>query len=318
MELHAGQRWLLKLKSLILIVLSISCVAAPAQAAAVLEGVAQEKEIVIVVAPDRPLREEFISSLTTSLPASYNTRIIAPVEFPDSNLDKADYIVVLGSGSLQVVRDRDVHLPVIASYISSMSYQKNLSDKVIESVLFPSANLGAQMRLARKLLPNADSVGVLISPDFKNHIPKIDAYAGKHGFKLEIAVWNGKENLPKVLNKLLKKSDYLLALEDPKVFNRNTVKSILLTSYRKNKVVIGPNVSYVKAGSLATTWCSTNDVAIAVVEAIEFFKKNKQLPKTEILSCLSVTINKQVAKSLSIRIPKDIENGKLIVDEGEE
>ncbi len=273
-----------------------------------------EKEVIIVVAPDRPLRKEFLSSLTSSLPGVYRSRIVAPDKFSDTDLGNADYVVVLGSGSLQVVRDRKVKLPVIASYISPLTYRSDEEDQTHESVLFPSADWGVQMQLAQELLPQARTVAVLISPDYVKHVPELEKYAKVHGLKLEVAEWNGTENLPKVLNKLLKKSDYLLALEDSKVFNRNTVKSILLTSYRKNKVVIGPNASYVKAGSLATVWCTTDDVALAVVEAIEFYKLNQRLPDTGSLSCRSVAINKQVAKSLSITIPESIESGKLIID----
>lgn len=272
-------------------------------------------EMIIVVAPDRPLRTEFVASLTAILPKNSLSHIVTPDEFSNIDLENTGFVVALGGVSLQAVRQRKIKLPVIASYISALSYQPDAIRSVSESVLFPTANIGVQMRLAGRLLPQVRTVGILISPEFQKNIPEIASYAKRYGYALEVAIWDGKENLPRLLNKLLKEADYLLAIEDPNVFNRNTIKSILLTSYRKNKVVIGPNISYVATGSLATTWCSTDDIAKAVINTIEYFKLKQHLPESSDFFCYSVKVNEQVAKSLSITIPEDIMTGKFIVEE---
>mgnify|MGYP000240577019 FL=1 len=98
----------------------------------------------------------------------------------------------------------------------------------------------------------------------------------------------------------------LLAITDPLIYNSHSVKNILLTAYRHRKPVIGYSDSFVQAGAVAAVYTSPQTVSDKAASIItDFFDNNWQFDRN-IYSTndFSVSVNRQVATSLEISLPK--------------
>ncbi len=117
-----------------------------------------------------------------------------------------------------------------------------------------------------------------------------------------IAEVDGPDDLSRQLLGLLGRSDILLGTDDSSIYNADNLKTILLTSYSRNKVLIGPSAPFIDAGSLSTTYSSPQDMARSVAYLLE-----QGLPPqtTSYPRYFSVLSNAQVARSLGIPLPDD-------------
>jgi putative tryptophan/tyrosine transport system substrate-binding protein len=120
-----------------------------------------------------------------------------------------------------------------------------------------------------------------------------------------VQIING--DLPAAIDKLLQNSDVLLALPDYKIYNRHSVKNILLSAYRLRIPVVGFSDSFVNAGAVAATYSSPDQIARQLTSIILDRMKNGALPDTGTVypEYFSVSTNRQVANALYISLPSE-------------
>jgi len=102
------------------------------------------------------------------------------------------------------------------------------------------------------------------------------------------------------LQALLNKSDVLLGLDDPDVYNPKTAKNLLLSSYARQQALIGPNAGFVKAGCLASTYSDQTDWLAILDELLD--RPPATWPRTLYPKHFKVLTNPQVARSLGIEL----------------
>lgn len=259
------------------------------------------KPSIALIAPSGKLTEEIHRLLKEQL-TDHSIHQLSPEQASRDAIANDTRLISLGSKSFVKAQTIAADKPLLAAYLSPQkNYPQGSATQVTR--FYTGVSFDSQIQLAKQLLPKAKTIGVLVSPKFKQQLLPLKAAAEKAGMAINIQEWDGKGSLAKALNHLLKTSDYLLAVEDPAIYNRNTIKTILLTSYRKNKVVIGPNASYVKAGSLASIICSPEEITMAIAKLV----RNNETPNSHQLLCSSMKLNHHVAKSLSINVPKHFE-----------
>lgn len=168
-----------------------------------------------------------------------------------------------------------------------------------DSVIYWSASLAQQLQLAHLLFPSLKRVGILGGNDIAGY-RGLNRYAKEHGIEL---TWQGAtaEAISRQSSDLIGRNDLLIAPYDPDVYNRDTIKAILLSTYRQGKVLIGPNATYVNAGALASVYYSSEALSEKVAQAIQSFTKNNYFTNGQAMKP-EVMINHQVAKSLGINI----------------
>jgi len=105
------------------------------------------------------------------------------------------------------------------------------------------------------------------------------------------------------LKKTLENNGVLLVVPDALIFNRETAQPILLTTYRHQKPVFGYSLSYVKAGTLAAVSSTAKQIAKQAGElAVKAEQVSSLLPPPQAPRYFSITVNYQVARSLSLPI----------------
>ncbi|MFL1546322.1 ABC transporter substrate-binding protein [Pseudomonas sp. O39] len=165
------------------------------------------------------------------------------------------------------------------------------------SLLWSDPPLARQLNLIANILPQARRIGVLYGADSEFLLRELAQYAAPMGLEIVPQLWdNISDSRP--LQNLLKNSDVLLGLDDPRLYNPKTVKNLLLSSYSQQLPLVGPNAGFVKAGSLASTYSDQADWLDVLDRLLDHSPAS--WPRTLYPEHFKVVGNSQVARSLGI------------------
>lgn len=157
-------------------------------------------------------------------------------------------IITLGpQAAMRAARDA----PLLAA-IDCMSTQAGASAQAVPAAI----PLEQQLTWLKRLLPGARYIGVLYDPAQNTEL--VDALAtALRGTDLNpvLAPVATPAMLPAALARLSSSADVLLAVPDTTVYKRETVKALLLFSFRHKLPLIGLSEAWVQAGALyALDW----------------------------------------------------------------
>lgn len=218
--------------------------------------------------------------------------------------DSGTLLVAVGVQALQHAAGQKGSQPVIGVLIPQPVFEKirvSAANPNI-SAIFLDQPPSRQMRLLHKLLPRADSVGILLGPTSMQGSAALAKAAKDAGLRAVMATIEAENDLSPSLRQLLETSSALLAVPDPLVHQRGTAQTMLLTSYRYQKPVIGYSQAYVTAGALAAVYSGPGDIARQAAEIANNYPGQTALPPPQPPRYFSVGINRQVARSLGIEI----------------
>jgi len=224
----------------------------------------------------------------------------------DFSRENPDLIVAVGVSAAQELAAQNLAIPVLAVLIPRQAFEKiaRQRDHKLFSAVFLDQPLARQMELIRLALPDRGRVGVVLGPDSLWAQKSLQAAAS--GAKLGLAVEkiSAAEELLPALQRVLAESDVLLAVPEPLVFNKGTVQSLLLTTYRYQEPVIGFSHAYVKAGALASVHTTPEQVGRQAGEVVSrvLVSRPAWLPPPEYPKYFSVSVNYQVARSLGLSV----------------
>ncbi|MCG6577913.1 ABC transporter substrate-binding protein [Pseudomonas sp. AF32] len=182
------------------------------------------------------------------------------------------------------------------------------------SLLWSDPPVARQLRLIRSVLPQVRRVGVLYDGHSEFLLKEIRQVAAPLGLEIVTERWDDT-NDSRPLQDLLGQSDVLLGLDDPDLYNPKTVKNLLLSSYARQRALIGPSAAFVKAGSLASTYSDQEDWLAILDELLD--RPASSWPRTLYPPRFKVLSNRQVARSLGIE-PIDTESVASQLAEGEQ
>jgi len=181
------------------------------------------------------------------------------------------------------------------------------------SLLWSDPPLARQLQLIRKILPQARRIGVLYGTDSEFLLKELHQAAHPLGLEIVAERWDDT-NDSRPLQSLLKSSDVLLGLDDPRLYNPKTAKNLLLSSYARQLALIGPNAGFVKAGSLASTYSDQDDWLQVLDDLLD--RPTTHWPRTLYPQPFKVLSNPQVARSLGVE-PIDEQSVATQLAEGE-
>lgn len=213
-------------------------------------------------------------------------------------------VVSIGPAAFSRVRQANRSAPILAMLVekSFIDGFAELAPGQISGVLY-DVPLLRQALTGKVILPQANTISILATTTsvelYEPLIDKLPAY----GMKARVFVVDHNEDLIPTLVRALGYGDFLLAGPDDAIYNPRTIKHILLTAYRRNKIVIGPSQAYVKAGALASSYPPFTAMADLGAEFIDQFLAKGKFPEPAYSPVFRVEINDQVARSLNIPVP---------------
>ena len=217
---------------------------------------------------------------------------------------KNTLVITVGENLLPwLATEKDNYAAVLAFSVSSIEYYPKFHDQKKITALFRDQPLSRQLQLAKLILPNLRRVGIIVG---HKGLP-IGIAELEHGSQLEIQSIDieDKPDWPKYLSQLVADNDVLLGVDDPNIYNAESIRSILLTTYRHGKLLIGPGRSFVRAGSLASCYTTPSQNLQQLTDMVASILRNKNLPRPQYPRSFQVEINSQVAESLGLNVPDE-------------
>lgn len=237
----------------------------------------------------------------------------------DQDTDPGALVLALDSGALAEVRANNDEQPVVSLFSSSHEIDRvvdNRDDRF--SAIYSDPPLDRQARLGRLVIPRARTAAILTSRDRAGDYEPLIASMQLMGLEARVFVVSSSDTLIRDLNRALAYGDFLLATPDSRVFNRNTVKPLLLTSYRRNRLVIGPSRPFVDAGSVASTYTPAREQVDEGLELVSRWYDSGELPAARYPEHFKVAVNEQVARSMNLPLPSEGELRESLISREDE
>jgi len=245
-------------------------------------------------------------------------KVMALKEGDSLRADPGQLLVAVGTGAMEALAQKNLPQPVLSVLVPRAAFEKvaRQSDHQGDPRIFSAITLdqpwARQFALIRHALPGRTKVGILLSPNSSEIATALNAAAKAAGFVAVIETVDVEANLLTTLKRLLGESDVVLAVPDPLIYNRNTVQSILLTTYRHQVPLLGFSPSYVKAGAIAAVFSVPEQIGQQAAEMIQRLVADRRLPLPQPPRYFSVGVNTQVARSLGISLDDEASlNNKL-------
>jgi ABC-type uncharacterized transport system substrate-binding protein len=191
------------------------------------------ERITVLVSGPSPAGDEFIHTLRDTLDER-GKRQLSVRNINDAPLaEKNTLLIAVGVQALQhAVRQKSA--AVLGVLIPQPAFERIQAATPHEnlSAIFLDQPPARQMHLLRHLLPDTDSVGILLGPTSARAGESLARAAREHKLKPVLATIQAESDLLPALKPLLETSGALLAVPDPLVHQPGTAQTLLLTSYR--------------------------------------------------------------------------------------
>jgi putative ABC transport system substrate-binding protein len=217
-----------------------------------------EHSVLVLSSRDSPVYRQVTESFQATLRAEVAGLEFVSLTLKDDSPDQqeklesfrqqgVDLVFALGSRATKLAAERFPERPVVATMVLPLSDLQALPNVTGVALEFPVAD---QIQWMRRLLPGAHRIGVLYDPARNQEwVDAARRAADKEGLTLvPIAVKSARE-LPVGLKRLARDADVLWAISDKTVFSSQTLKQVLLSSFRNKIPVVGLSRSWVKAGA---------------------------------------------------------------------
>ncbi len=104
----------------------------------------------------------------------------------------------------------------------------------------------------------------------------------------------------------LGRAQVLLAVPDQAIVHVDTIRTILLTTYRRNMGVIGFSSDMVQAGALATMYSDIEDINTQLADMVAQVAASGALPMPQYPRYVKVAVNEGVARSLGVQVGSSV------------
>ncbi|NWO05926.1 MAG: ABC transporter substrate-binding protein [Alteromonadaceae bacterium] len=218
---------------------------------------------------------------------------------PDNKL-----AITIGPSAFADVRKNYPEADILALLVNKRfieDYREELPGKL--GVVYNDVPLLRQALTGQAILPQAQKIALLATTESAGLYDDLMDQLPDFGLQARIFIADTDDQLIPALNRALAYGDFLLAASDNRIYNPRNIKPILLTAYRRNRILIGPSQGYVRAGALASSYVPFVVIAEQASTQLQRYLSEGEFPKTEYPDTFSVEVNEQVARSLNIPLP---------------
>lgn len=274
---------------------------------------ARAAELIIAATQVGPALQQFVADLSKRRPDD-QVRLVAAGQLPaPSALPAHSRLILLGADTLDWRLSDTGGPPTLVLQISRVQAHKRLVNTRPPklSLLWNDPPPARQLQLIRQLLPQAHRVGLLYSDDSRFLVNEIRQQAAALGLAVTHWYWpDTRDSRP--LNRMLDESDVVLGLDDPILYNPDSIKGVLLASYNRKLPLIGPTAAFIRAGSLSSSYSDQQDWLDTLDHLLS--QPPQDWPREAYPSQFKVLSNPQVARSLGIDSGDDQEQARRLLE----
>lgn len=272
----------------------------------------QAWELVVVVSDAGGAYGEFANALQQFVEGSaWNIRWSGDGDAFARAAPKADLIIAVGSEATRSSLKRTT-APVLATLLPRQAFEKIAAEldsprpRGSLSAIYLDQPVHRLLGLAHHLLPDRPHVGVLTGTDSRAQIPALRMTASSQGQLIVTEDVDGETPLITALQQVFARSDLLLALPDNAIYRRENVRTILLTSYRFQKPLIGFSQALVSAGALAGVFSTPSQIARQTADFLRMWTpEGTGLPPPQMPTLFTIAVNRNVAQALGLKLPDE-------------
>lgn len=260
---------------------------------AMAEQTALQDTLVLIAEKESPILLRLLSKLKEAAPENiYKVSTSkSPVQLTDD-----DYAVLVGAKVPSYFEPRS-HKRTIAVFVS----EKQASKLQVQTSIWLEPPLSRQLTLANLVVPGNKKIGVLVNGE-TDKSKQLSGLTNAQQQQLKIVDLAEYENINQALYHVLKNTRLLLGTYNQDIYSAANMKNILITSYRQQKVLIGPSRAYLKAGSFATSYSNLTHISQRLIDIIKQHKADSSWISSGYNPYYRVLYNKQVARSLNLPV----------------
>lgn len=274
---------------------------------------ANAADVLLTGVEDSPGVQSFVQALRELRPGD-QVRFQPLAELPSPSALAHDIrLILLDLPSLDWRLQSEQGPPTLVLRISRLQARQRLGEAhpLHLSLLWSDPPLERQLQLTRILLPQTKRIGVLYDDHSEFLLAELRRAAHFLGLEVVTQRWDNTHD-SRPLQTLLNRSDVLLGLDDPDLYNPKTAKNLLLSTYSRQLALIGPNAGFVRAGSLASTYSDQSDWLSILDNLLD--QPPATWPRTYYPLRFKVSSNSQVARSLGIEQINDASVATLLAE----
>lgn len=265
-------------------------------------------QILLVMSESSIIYSQVASAFSQSLAGKYplQTRLLEEMQAADwaSVRSPSVLVVAVGGRAVRAVPESEHQGNVLALMVPRASIDESLKDSGRHSAVIFDPPPERYFSFVKHLLPTAKRIGTIVSDDISMH--GYSAAASKAGLTLVMEQVKVQEDVPRALQNLLPMVDGLLLAPDPVAVNERTVRHILMASYRHKVPVIGYSKGLARAGAVGALIAGPEEIGrLGGLMARQWSPDGEALPAIRYAERFQVDFNRQVARSLGVRIPDE-------------
>ena len=271
---------------------------------------AADRKVTIIKSSNNSYFQQTIETIKGTIGNSVTVEItdVDAIETEQKSVEDSDLIITLGNRAAQKVNQDFENLPVIHAYVTLKQQQAFPPNQSNRTTVLLNQPISRYLAFSRYLL-DIQSIGIMsqsrliLNQTQDKILEELKLSLNQYQLKLT-------DSLLTSLRRLLKQNDALLMLPDQSIYNRDTLKGVLLTSYRHRIPVISYSPAHVKSGALASIYSSPTDIGNQIGELLNDFliDSRKFRSRTLFASYYSIATNMKVARALNLNLPDE---GKL-------
>lgn len=273
---------------------------------------AQAAVVTVVLSDESAPYQEAAEAVEAALrPQHRVVRVLADkLAISGTALSRANLIVTVGVKAADLIAAQGGSTPVFAVlvtedwYLSQGRARLSAGGRSAGAIVLEQP-LSRQLRLVRSAFPKADTIGAVVGHRNAGMLEALQAAAEAEGFELASAVVESESALVPTLGQVLKEADLLLAVPDAEVLNRNTVQSVLMTTYRYRDPMVGYSKALSRAGALVSLYSSPEQIGRQAGEVAGKALIGGKLPGMLWPKYFSISVNDHVARSLGVDVPAE-------------
>jgi hypothetical protein len=248
----------------------------------------------IVSDDDSRLTRQIVEDLTVRLKWTMAAFI------PSSNI-----YITIGPSALRAQLARPSDGVIIAAYTSGAVFRSLLAaapkaQRSRTTALYAEPSPADQLRLIGMLYKRPVRIAALVGRQSGQLASQLREQASHDGVDLHIEPMDAQDlNLALAQ---LGKTQVLLAVPDHSVYHTESIRNILLTTYRRNVGVIGFSSDMVNAGALASTYSDIEDINTQLAEMVAEMAGAGTLPAQQYPRYFKVKVNEGIARSLGVQV----------------
>jgi len=267
------------------------------------------RELRVITASDAEPGRQMLAALKARYPA---LQADAEPRVLDARSGPAIYVSV-GPAALRRALSADLKGPLISVLTSSQTYRQwtgldvmGAKERANVTALYADASPASQLQLIATLFERRVTVGVLLSEASAYLERPLRQAASQVGVELLIERSDLSSDAARLLTRLAG-AQVLLAVPDSTLYTRETLRSVLESTYRRGMPVIGFSAATVAAGTLATAHATVDDVVADLAEVLDTWGQGA-LPEPRFPRYWRVTVNDNVARSLGVPVTDKVLN----------